>query len=66
MMELKLDYHSMVIPAKWMMGDGKGTAEFLKIMLACRNLSSIITTENSREWFTEIDLKGGAMFYLMV
>lgn len=57
-------YMSMVIPSKWMMGDGKGTSKFLQTMLECNKLSSITTTDNSREWFSDIDLKGGAMYFL--
>jgi len=63
-MELKPTYLSMVIPAKWMMGDGKGTAEFLEHMLKCGKLSNIIATDHSSKWFPDIDLKGGAMYIL--
>jgi site-specific DNA-methyltransferase (adenine-specific) len=61
---LQPKYLSMVIPAKWMMGDGKGTDEFLEAMTKCKKLSRIVATKNSREWFPDIDLKGGAMYFL--
>lgn len=63
-MQMQPAYMSMVIPAKWMLGDGKGVAEFLSKMLECGKISSIFTTENSREWFPDIDLRGGAMYFL--
>jgi site-specific DNA-methyltransferase (adenine-specific) len=63
--ELKPNYLSMVIPAKWMIGDGRGVVEFLSFMISCRKIPVMITTENSREWFnSDIDLKGGAMYFL--
>jgi hypothetical protein len=45
---LNPEYMSMVIPMKWMMGDGKGTAEFRKNMIACKTISKIVATKNSR------------------
>jgi site-specific DNA-methyltransferase (adenine-specific) len=62
--KMKPEYMSMVIPAKWMMGDGKGTAGFLKTMLTSKKIASIVSIENSRDWFPDIDLKGGAMYFL--
>ena len=35
-------YLSMVIPSKWMTGDGQGTTKFLRKMLANKGLSKIV------------------------
>jgi site-specific DNA-methyltransferase (adenine-specific) len=64
-MECKPEYLTMVIPSKWMTGDGQGTAKFLEMMLECKQLSNIVSIENAMEWFPDIDLKGGAMYFLM-
>jgi Eco57I restriction-modification methylase len=64
-MELNPDYMSMVIPAPWMSGNGKGTASFLERMLACKKLASIRSTEKSEEWFPGVLLPGGIMYFLM-
>ena len=45
-MALKPAHMSMVIPAKWMMGDGKGTAKFLDMMRTFKQIASIVSTEN--------------------
>lgn len=63
-MLLNPDYLSMVIPAKWMSGAGKGTTEFLAKMMASEKLSSITYEEDSKEWFPSIDLKGGVCFFM--
>ena len=62
--EMNPAYLSMVIPAKWLSGDGKGTDELLSMMIGCRKVSTIITTNDSRDWFPDVDLKGGAMYFL--
>jgi Eco57I restriction-modification methylase len=64
-MKLNPAYLSMVIPARWMNGSGKGIQDFLEKMIACPRLSKIVSTENEKEWFPDIDLTGGAMFFLM-
>lgn len=63
--ECKPQYMSMVIPAKWMTGGGRGTSKFLEKMVECKELSKITTISDAREWFPDIDLKGGVMFFLM-
>ena len=62
--ECKPKYLSMVIPSKWMSGDGKGTEKFLNDMTSCNKIASMITVEDAKEWFPDILLKGGAMFFL--
>lgn len=61
---LKPDYLSMVIPARWMGGAGKGIAPFLKTMIECKKISKIVSTEDSKKWFPDVDIKGGTMFFL--
>jgi site-specific DNA-methyltransferase (adenine-specific) len=57
-------YMSMVIPARWMMGSGKGIQVFLDKMLGSKKLSKIVVEQDSSKWFPDVSIKGGAMFFL--
>lgn len=62
--ECQPKYLSMVIPAKWMNGNGKGTTPFLKSMIDSKKIVSIVSTEDSQTWFPDIELPGGVMHFL--
>jgi site-specific DNA-methyltransferase (adenine-specific) len=63
--ELNPQYLSMVIPARWMMGSGKGITTFLKTMLESKKLSSISLEKNSSKWFRhDVEIKGGVMYFM--
>jgi site-specific DNA-methyltransferase (adenine-specific) len=63
-MKIHPEYMSMVIPARWMSGSGKGIATFLETMIGCKKIAKIVSNENPREWFPKVDIKGGTMFFL--
>jgi site-specific DNA-methyltransferase (adenine-specific) len=60
----KPEYMSMVIPARWLMGSGKGAGEFLEYMLKCKKLSKIVVEKDSSKWFSDVEIKGGVMYFL--
>lgn len=63
-MALNPEYMSMVIPARWMSGSGKGIAKFLQTMIGGKKIAKIISTENSKVWFPDVDIKGGTCYFL--
>ena len=58
------EYLSMVIPARWMMGSGKGIAKFLATMIGSKKLSRITLEKDSLQWFNDVSIKGGIMHFL--
>lgn len=63
-MECNPKYMSMVIPARWMMGSGKGIQSFLDTMLNSKQLSKIVVEKDSSKWFPDVSIKGGVMYFL--
>jgi site-specific DNA-methyltransferase (adenine-specific) len=62
--ECNPSYLSMVIPAPWMTGNGKSTSSFLKMMLSCKKLTNIVSTEKSEDWFPGVLIPGGVMYFM--
>jgi hypothetical protein len=64
--EAKPAYLSMVIPARWMAGHGKGRSAraLLDIMLSKPGLATVITTHRAKDWFPDVSIEGGAMYFL--
>ena len=62
--ELDPQYISMVIPARWLSGNGKGIADFTEKMLHGKHLATIRTTDEAKEWFPDVNIEGGAMYFL--
>lgn len=63
-MKLNPEYMSMVIPARWTTGAGKGSKSFLATMKDCGKLSKIVVEEDASKWFPEVDIKGGVLYFL--
>jgi site-specific DNA-methyltransferase (adenine-specific) len=57
-------YLSMVIPARWMLGGGRSTKSFLEKMIRCGKISDIEKVDDASEWFPDVEIKGGAMYFL--
>src|SRR5258708_2796446 len=62
--DCKPKYMSMVIPARWMMGSGKGIQSFLNMMIGSKSLSNIVVERDSSKWFPDVSIKGGAMYFI--
>lgn len=62
--QCKPEYMSMVIPARWLMGSGKGAGEFLEFMLKSKSLSKIVVEKDSSKWFPDVSIMGGIMYLL--
>ena len=58
------ELQSLIMPARWTTGAGKGLNEFTKTMLSDRHIKNFILYNNSREVFPTVDIKGGVCYFL--
>lgn len=56
------DHISLIIPARWFAG-GRGVDEFRKTMLSDKQLSLIHDFFNAKDCFSNVDIKGGIMYF---
>ena len=61
--DIKPDYISMIMPAKWFT-DGKGLGKFRESMFADRHISQIYDFVDSRACFPAVDIAGGVCYFL--
>lgn len=57
------EYLSMIIPSRWFTG-GKGLDTFREEMLSDKRIRKLVDFENFREVFQNVDLAGGACYFL--
>lgn len=55
---------SLIIPARWLSGAGKGLKEFSLKMLKDRQISNLTVYTDSKKIFNGVDIKGGVCFFL--
>src|SRR5690625_5277111 len=55
---------SIIMPARWLSGAGKGLSHFTKNMLSKKSLRSFTLFTDSRKVFLNVDIKGGVCFYI--
>jgi hypothetical protein len=55
---------SLIIPAKWMSGAGKGLSEFTDNMMDDKSIKSISVYSNSKDVFPSVDIKGGVTYFV--
>ena len=63
----KLDnkYISMIIPSKWFAAGRENLLkDFRYYMLTCGHIQKLVTYPNSRELFTNVEIKGGVCYYM--
>lgn len=53
---------SLIIPARWLNGAGKGLGKFSKEMLNDRHIRSLTVFKNSNTVFSDTEIKGGVLF----
>ena len=58
------DSVSMIMPARWLSGAGKGLNEFSKKMIKDPRIKSIDIFFNSKDVFPNVDVKGGICYFL--
>lgn len=56
------DHISLIMPARWFAG-GRGVDEFRKTMLSDKQLSLIHDFFNAKDCFSNVDIKGGIMYF---
>lgn len=61
--KLSPQYMSMIMPSRWFTG-GKGLKDFRASMLTDKHLCKLVDYENFRDVFPDVDLAGGACFFL--
>lgn len=60
---IKPDYFSMIMPARWYAG-GKGLDAFRESMLNDKRISQLFDYPNSNDCFTNVDIAGGLCYFL--
>jgi hypothetical protein len=61
------DIITLIMPARWMSGESgpyRETSEFVKFMIEGHDLKSLDLFPNSRDVFSNVDIKGGIAFYI--
>lgn len=53
---------SLIFPARWLSGAGKGLQKFTEEMINDKHIKSITVYKNSRKVFPDNDIKGGVMY----
>ena len=61
--QLRPQYLSMIIPAKWYT-DGKGLGTFRKTMLGDKQIVKLVDFTDSRDCFETVDIAGGICYFL--
>lgn len=61
--EIRSDYISMIIPARWYAG-GKGLDEFRHNMLTDKHISVLVDFPKSKDCFDNVDIAGGICYFL--
>lgn len=56
------DKVSLIFPARWLSGAGKGLGNFSKEMINDTHIKSITVFENSKNVFPNTDIKGGVLY----
>lgn len=55
---------SLIIPARWATGAGKGLGSFTKTMINDQHIKTFVLHTNSRDVFPTVDIKGGVCYFL--
>lgn len=58
-------YVSLIIPARWIAGEGRGLYLFSKKMLFDSRLHTLFNLENSKKFFTDVNIAGGICIFLL-
>ena len=61
--EIKPNYISMIIPARWYNG-GIGLTDFRSAMLNDQHIAELVDYSNSKELFPTVDIAGGICYFL--
>ena len=54
---------SFIIPSRWLFGAGKGITSFREKMMSDKHIQSVDLYINSKEIFTNNDIKGGVLYF---
>lgn len=57
-------YLSMIIPARWLSGDGRGLKDFFDSMVGDRRLYSLWNFDGSVPFFEDVNICGGVCYFL--
>ncbi len=55
---------SLIMPARWLSGAGKGLTNFTEEMLESKTFRAFSLFQNSKDVFPNVDIKGGVCFYV--